>query len=146
MRIGKAQPAVTSICEAHADRIEVRGRDLVSDLMEHNSARRKRQKKLDIRVIIGNPPYSKGQDSANDNNQNVVYPFLDERIRETYAERSAATNNNSIYDSYIRAFRWASGRSPGRPMSSCGGWATCRSSISRASGGSITRAARSWGS
>ena len=33
MQIGKAGPAVTSICEAHADRIEVRGRDLTRDLM-----------------------------------------------------------------------------------------------------------------
>jgi len=84
--------------------------DLVSDLMEHNSARRKRQKKLDIRVIMGNPPYSKGQESANDNNQNVDYPELDKRIRETYAELSSATNNNALYDSYIRAIRWASDR------------------------------------
>ena len=33
MQIGKAGPAITSICEAHADRIEVRGRDLTRDLM-----------------------------------------------------------------------------------------------------------------
>ena len=59
--------------------------DLVDALLEDNSARRKRQKKLDIRVIIGNPPYSVGQESANDNNQNVAYPHLDERIRSTYA-------------------------------------------------------------
>lgn len=84
--------------------------DLLSALMVDNSARRKRQKKLDIRVIMGNPPYSKGQDSANDNNQNVAYPVLDERIRKTYAAQSAATNNNSLYDSYIRAIRWASER------------------------------------
>ncbi len=75
-----------------------------------NSARRKRQKKLDIRVIIGNPPYSAGQNSANDNNQNVAYPSLDERIRSTYAARSTATNKNALYDSYIRAIRWASDR------------------------------------
>lgn len=84
--------------------------DLVSQMMADNSTRRKRQKKLDIRVIIGNPPYSAGQTSANDNNQNVVYPLLDERIRSTYAERSNATNKNALYDSYIRAIRWASDR------------------------------------
>lgn len=84
--------------------------DLIDQILVQNSARRKRQKQLDIRVIIGNPPYSAGQNSANDNNQNVAYPYLDERIRSTYAERSTATNKNALYDSYIRAIRWASDR------------------------------------
>ncbi|UVJ43484.1 DEAD/DEAH box helicase family protein [Pseudomonas sp. LS1212] len=84
--------------------------DLVDALLEQNSARRKKQKQLDIRVIIGNPPYSAGQTSANDNNANVAYPHLDDRIRSTYAERSTATNKNALYDSYIRAIRWASDR------------------------------------
>lgn len=84
--------------------------DLVDAVQASNSARRKRQKKLDIRVIIGNPPYSAGQDSANDNNQNVAYPHLDSRIRSTYAERSTATLKNALYDSYIRAIRWATDR------------------------------------
>lgn len=84
--------------------------DLVDQLLVDNSARRKKQKALDIRVIIGNPPYSAGQDSANDNNQNVAYPVLDSAIRESYAARSTATNKNALYDSYIRAIRWASDR------------------------------------
>jgi len=84
--------------------------DLVDALLVQNSARRKRQKKLDIRVIIGNPPYSVGQGDANANNQNVAYPHLDSRIRTTYAERSSATNKNALYDSYIRSIRWASDR------------------------------------
>ncbi len=84
--------------------------DLVDQLLEHNSARRKKQKALDIRVIIGNPPYSSGQTSANDNNQNVAYPQLDQRIRNTYAGRSRATSTKNLMDSYIRAIRWASDR------------------------------------
>jgi predicted helicase len=84
--------------------------DLVSAQMEQNGERRKRQRKLDIRVIIGNPPYSVGQGDANANNQNVVYKHLDDRIRSTYAQRSKATNKNALYDSYIRAIRWASDR------------------------------------
>lgn len=84
--------------------------DMVDALLHENSERRKRQKELDIRVIIGNPPYSAGQESANDNNANVPYPCLDERIRTTYADRSGATNKNALYDSYIRAIRWASDR------------------------------------
>ncbi|WP_238587704.1 DEAD/DEAH box helicase family protein [Caenimonas sp. SL110] len=35
--------------------------DLVNALLEDNSARRRRQRRLDIRVIMGNPPYSAGQ-------------------------------------------------------------------------------------
>ena len=84
--------------------------DLVDALLEDNSARRKRQKALDIRVIVGNPPYSAKQESANDNNANIAYPSLDERIRSSYAERSTASNKNALYDSYIRAIRWASDR------------------------------------
>jgi predicted helicase len=84
--------------------------DLISELMANNSDRRKRQKKLDIRVIMGNPPYSAGQESANDDNSNIAYPSLDEGIRNTYAEFSSAINKNSLYDPYIRAFRWASDR------------------------------------
>lgn len=84
--------------------------DLVDALLEDNSARRKRQKELDIRVIVGNPPYSVGQGDANANNANVPYPNLDARIRDTYGARSDATNKNSLYDSYIRSIRWASDR------------------------------------
>jgi len=84
--------------------------DLVDELLEVNSARRKRQQELDIRVIIGNPPYSAGQESANDNNANVIYSNLDERIRNTYAVKSAATSTKNLMDSYIRAIRWSSDR------------------------------------
>ncbi|MFP5429213.1 MAG: Eco57I restriction-modification methylase domain-containing protein, partial [Gammaproteobacteria bacterium] len=84
--------------------------DLVDTLLVQNSARRKRQKKLDIRVIVGNPPYSIGQGSQNDNNANVAYPSLDRRIETTYAARSNATLSKGLYDSYIRAIRWASDR------------------------------------
>lgn len=63
-----------------------------------------------INIIVGNPPYSVGQSSANDLNANVKYPTLDARIEDTYAKRSTATNKNSLYDSYVRAFRWATDR------------------------------------
>ena len=86
------------------------GDDELALYMPDNSERRIRQKELDIRVIVGNPPYSAGQSSANDNNANVGYPGLDGRIGETYAARSTATLKNSLYDSYIRAIRWASDR------------------------------------
>ncbi|MBX3002773.1 MAG: DEAD/DEAH box helicase [Anaerolineales bacterium] len=75
-----------------------------------NSERVAKQKSTPIRVIVGNPPYSVGQRSANDNAQNQKYSNLDARIAETYAKATKATNKNSLYDSYIRAFRWASDR------------------------------------
>lgn len=84
--------------------------DLVDALLVQNSARRKRQKKLNIRVIIGNPPYSEGQKSESDNNANVEYPYLDSQIRSTYAKQSVATLSKGLYNSYIRAIRWASDR------------------------------------
>lgn len=79
-------------------------------LLRENNTRRSRQQNLDIRVIMGNPPYSAGQESANDNNANVAYSFLDARIQETYAKYSKATNTKNLMDSYIRAIRWASDR------------------------------------
>ena len=77
--------------------------------LSENIKRRKAVESMDLRVIIGNPPYSVGQDSQNDDNQNESYPELDARIAETYVEKAGKiTNKNSLYDSYIRAFRWAS--------------------------------------
>lgn len=75
-----------------------------------NNTRAEAQKKLDIQVIIGNPPYSVGQTSGNDDNANVSYPTLDARVSDTFAARTDATNKNSLYDSYLRAIRWASDR------------------------------------
>lgn len=80
------------------------------ELFGSNNKRADRQRNLPIRVIFGNPPYSAGQTSANDNAQNLGYEALDQRIAETYAARSTATLKNSLYDSYIRAIRWASDR------------------------------------
>ncbi|MBV7363535.1 DEAD/DEAH box helicase family protein [Actinomycetaceae bacterium TAE3-ERU4] len=77
---------------------------------DENLERAKRQKQAPIRVIMMNPPYSAGQTSANDNNQNLKYPVLDQRIEDTYANKSTGTNKNSLYDSYYRALRWATDR------------------------------------
>lgn len=68
------------------------------------------QQNTPLRVIVGNPPYSIGQSSANDNAQNERYPNLERRIDETYGKLSTANLKKSIYDSYVKAFRWASDR------------------------------------
>ena len=75
-----------------------------------NNERARAEKAAPITVVIMNPPYSAGQKSANDNNQNLAYPRLDERIKDTYASQSTGANKNSLYDSYFRALRWASDR------------------------------------
>lgn len=82
-------------------------------VMQKNSDRVNDQQKTRIEVIIGNPPYSVGQRSANDNNQNQRYKNLEARIAATYAAKTDATNKNALYDSYIKAFRWASDRISG---------------------------------
>ncbi|WP_206614052.1 type ISP restriction/modification enzyme [Paenirhodobacter populi] len=78
------------------------GKDELALVMPDNSERRRRQQELDIRVIMGNPPYAVSH--------HINYPHLDDRIGETFAERSKATLKNSLYDSYIRAIRWGADR------------------------------------
>ena len=75
-----------------------------------NRERMTKQRESDIRIIIGNPPYSVGQESANDENQNEHYPELDARLASTYVAGTQSSNKNKLYDSYIRAYRWASDR------------------------------------
>lgn len=84
--------------------------ELFTDMLPQNSARVIEQKKAPVRIIIGNPPYSVGQKSANDNAQNQKYTKLDGRVAGTYAKYTKATNKNALYDSYIKAFRWSSDR------------------------------------
>ena len=80
------------------------------DVFPVNNERATRQQQLGIRVIVGNPPYSVGQKSENDDNKNLAYPRLDAQIAKTYVARSTAKNHRSLYDSYVRAFRWSSDR------------------------------------
>ena len=97
---------------ALADTFQIHEEGDILDLavFKNNNERIVRQKEAPINVIVGNPPYSVGQSNANDNNANLKYPTLDARIAETYAAKSTATNKNSLYDSYLRAFRWATDR------------------------------------
>ena len=75
-----------------------------------NNERAEKQQKLPIQVIVGNPPWSAGQRSFTDDNPNVEYPELEDRISKTYAEHSTATNKRYLYDTYKMAIRWASDR------------------------------------
>ncbi len=81
-----------------------------ADVFPQNSERVMRQKKAKLRVILGNPPYSVGQKSINDNAQNQKYDNLYSRISSTYTKESTAGLNKSLYDAYIKAFRWSTDR------------------------------------
>ncbi|MFZ1288000.1 MAG: DEAD/DEAH box helicase family protein, partial [Candidatus Phosphoribacter sp.] len=78
---------------------------LDTTVFAQNNERLERLKALDIQVIVGNPPYSSGQDSANDDNANESYPTLDTAIRDTFAARSSSSSLARLYDSYIRAIK-----------------------------------------
>lgn len=84
--------------------------DVFATTLGENKKRLEALNATNIRVIVGNPPYSVGQDNQNDDNQNEHYQELDARIAQTYAAKTEVTNKNSLYDSYIRAYRWASDR------------------------------------
>ncbi|RVY21308.1 DEAD/DEAH box helicase [Helicobacter pylori] len=62
-----------------------------------------------IRVIIGNPPYSAGAKSENDNNQNLSHPKLEKWVYETYGKNSTSRNvGNTTRDTLIQSIRMAS--------------------------------------
>ena len=84
--------------------------DMIADILPENSEQRKRQKEAQIRVIVGNPPWSAGQKDENDAAQNQSYPVLNGRIEQSYARYSTAKLKISLRDSYILAIRWASDR------------------------------------
>jgi predicted helicase len=98
------------IVMADTFQISENGDELDLHVFPANNERIEAQLAAPINVIVGNPPYSVGQTSANDLNANLRYKTLDGRIAETYAKYSTATNKNSLYDSYLRAFRWATDR------------------------------------
>ena len=71
-------------------------------LFPHNNKRIERQKGLDIRVILGNPPWSAT------NNRN--YKSIDQKVKDTYAEKSGTAHLSALYDPYVKAIRLASDR------------------------------------
>lgn len=82
--------------------------------ISYNSARARQQNELPIQVIIGNPPWSAGQKGAGDDNPNIDYPVLEERVRATYGKRHREVTGRgagkSAGNTYVQAIRWASDR------------------------------------
>ncbi|MFP6241944.1 type ISP restriction/modification enzyme [Helicobacter pylori] len=80
---------------------------LYEDLKENKEIKDTMEKK-DIRVIIGNPPYSAGAKSENDNNQNLSHPKLEKWVYETYGKNSTAKVGKTTRDTLIQSIRMAS--------------------------------------
>ena len=68
--------------------------NIFSTELGENNARLAMLNRQDIRVIVGNPPYSVGQESANDDNQNDHYEELDARLAATYVQETVSSNKN----------------------------------------------------
>ncbi|GAA7046131.1 hypothetical protein HpCHC98_12300 [Helicobacter pylori] len=81
--------------------------DLFKDLKE-NKEIKSTMEKQNIRVIIGNPPYSAGAKSQNDNNQNLSHPKLEKWVYETYGKNSTAKVGKATRDTLIQSIRMAS--------------------------------------
>ncbi|GAA7027811.1 hypothetical protein Kyoto30A_09970 [Helicobacter pylori] len=82
--------------------------DLFKDL-EENKEIKSTIEKQNIRVIIGNPPYSAGAKSQNDNNQNLSHPKLEKRVYEKYGKNSTAKNvGATTRDTLIQSIYMAS--------------------------------------
>lgn len=91
------------------DTTEVKHEDS-SKIFGENNERLEYQQQCPIFVIIGNPPYSTGQNSENDRNKNISHPLLEQRIYETYSANSKTQLKQAIYDSYTKAIRWSTDR------------------------------------
>ncbi len=84
--------------------------EYADDVMAGPKKRIRRQREAEITCVMGNPPYSAGQTSANDDNQNVRYPKIEARVKDTYIKHAPKGNKVSLYNSYLKALRWASDR------------------------------------
>ncbi|GAA8526925.1 DEAD/DEAH box helicase family protein [Helicobacter pylori] len=81
--------------------------DFFKDL-EENKEIKSTIEKQNIRVIIGNPPYSAGAKSQNDNNQNLSHPNLEKRVYEKYGQISTAKVGATTRDTLIQSIYMAS--------------------------------------
>ncbi|UOR92587.1 DEAD/DEAH box helicase [Helicobacter pylori] len=81
--------------------------DLLKDLEENKEIKDTLADK-NIRVIIGNPPYSAGAKSQNDNNQNLSHKKLEKRVYEKYGQISTAKVGATTRDTLIQSICMAS--------------------------------------
>lgn len=101
---------IDAICSAKTEQTKL-GEE---EYFKRNKARIRREHDVPITIIMGNPPYGANQKSANDNAKKRKYrDGIDARIEETYVApllEQGWKMVSSVYDNYIRAFRWATDR------------------------------------
>ena len=102
---------IDTICSARTEQTTL-GEE---EYFKKNKARIRREHDVPITIIMGNPPYGANQKSSNDDAKKRKYrDGVDSRIDSTYLDVELFTNRvtlfNSVYDNYIRAFRWATDR------------------------------------
>ena len=88
----------------------VQYREWTGDVMAAPKKRIRRQRGTKITGVVGNPPYSAGQKTANEDNKNTRHRLLEQKIKETYVKRAPKGNKVALYNSYVKALRWASRR------------------------------------
>ena len=81
----------------------------LGNMEKDNLNKIKLQNQQKISIILGNPPYNANQKNANENNKNRKYPYIDNRIKETYVKNSNS-QKTKVYDMYSRFIRYASDR------------------------------------
>ena len=91
--------------------------------MARNQQRSTRQGTVPITVILANPPWSAGQKSTGDDNPNIDYPHIEQRVRDTYGARHRVVTGQGAGKSagnlYVQSIRWAADRL-GAPDAPCG--------------------------
>ncbi len=102
---------IEKICESGAEQTTLSDKEYFI----RNKSRIKREHAAPITVIMSNPPYGALQKSASDDAKKRTYrDGVDRRIAETYLDdgwfENKKGNVNSVYDNYVRAFRWATDR------------------------------------
>ncbi|GHS36463.1 DNA damage-inducible protein [Helicobacter pylori] len=99
--------ALTDSLDFYEEKNDKGAFDLFKDL-EENKEIKSTIEKQNIRVIIGNPPYSAGSKSQNDNNQNLSHKKLEERVYEKYGKNSTAKVGATTRDTLIQSIYMAS--------------------------------------
>ena len=82
-----------------------------SQATRDNYERATRQDNKKITVIVGNPPWKMVEDNAEKEiSVKKEYPYVCERIEETYGKLAKKVKKMALFDSYVMALRWASDR------------------------------------
>ncbi len=101
--------ALTDSLDIYEEKNDKGAFKLFEDLRENKEIKDTIEKQ-NIRVIIGNPPYSAGAKSQNDNNQNLSHPKLEKRVYEKYGKNSTAKVGATTRDTLIQSIYMASDR------------------------------------